>query len=222
MAPVLGYWSARGLVQPIRFMLEYAGAKYEEKQYNGGPAPDFSRAEWTSVKDTIGLDFPNLPYYIDGDLKITESGAITRHLARKYGLDGATEEEKIKIDMAIGIMADLGRPQAMLFYSPDFETAKVPFIAEINTPLQKVSKLLGANNYIAGDKISFADFALFELLERYELLVPTCLSGFANLQAFKKRFTELPAIKKYMASPAFLKLKDRFNGRRAQIGTGTY
>ena len=31
-----------------------------------GPAPDFDKSDFHNVKDQIGLDFPNLPYYIDG------------------------------------------------------------------------------------------------------------------------------------------------------------
>ena len=31
-----------------------------------------------------GLPLPNLPYYIDGDLKLTQSMAILRHLGRKH------------------------------------------------------------------------------------------------------------------------------------------
>ena len=40
-----------------------------------------------------------LPYYIDGDLKICESSAIIRHIARKHNLYGATEREAARADM---------------------------------------------------------------------------------------------------------------------------
>ncbi|TOF72058.1 hypothetical protein CGJ15_27680, partial [Vibrio parahaemolyticus] len=64
-------------------MLEYLGTEYEEKFYNFGPAPDFDRSEWLNEKFKLGLDLPNLPYYIDGDIKITQSHAILRHLGRQ-------------------------------------------------------------------------------------------------------------------------------------------
>lgn len=68
MAPiVLGYWDIRGLAQPIRMILEHAGADYKDTQYSCGPAPDYDRSAWTSVKYTLALDFPNLPYLIDGN-----------------------------------------------------------------------------------------------------------------------------------------------------------
>ncbi|CAG0910166.1 unnamed protein product, partial [Darwinula stevensoni] len=50
--------------------------------------------------DGLGLDFPNLPYYIDGDVKLSQSLSIIRHLGRKHGLYGQTEEEQCRQDMA--------------------------------------------------------------------------------------------------------------------------
>ena len=43
-----------------------------------------------------GLDFPNLPYYMEGDLKLTQSNAILRHLARKHDLMGQTSAERAR------------------------------------------------------------------------------------------------------------------------------
>jgi len=40
------------------------------------------------IKHSLGLDFPNLPYYIDGEVKLTQTNAILRHISRKHGLDG--------------------------------------------------------------------------------------------------------------------------------------
>ena len=47
-------------------ILEYAGVEYNNVMYSCGPAPTYDRSSWTNVKNTLGLDFPNLPYYIDG------------------------------------------------------------------------------------------------------------------------------------------------------------
>ena len=42
-------------------------------------------------------DFPNLPWMIDGDVKITQSLAILKYIARKHGLshDGTQKGEAI-------------------------------------------------------------------------------------------------------------------------------
>ena len=99
MAPItLAYWDIRGLAQPIRMLLEYSGANYKDIRYKCGDAPGFDLSEWTSVKFKLGLDFPNLPYLIDGSIKVTQSNAILRYLGRKFGLDGKTEEDKVSRD----------------------------------------------------------------------------------------------------------------------------
>ncbi len=52
--------------QPIRLLLAYTETEHEEKFYKLGPAPEFDKSDFQNVKDSLGLDFPNLPYYIDG------------------------------------------------------------------------------------------------------------------------------------------------------------
>ena len=50
-------------------------------------------------KFTLGLEFPNLPYWIEGDLKLTQSVAILRHVARKANLFGKSDIEQAKLDV---------------------------------------------------------------------------------------------------------------------------
>jgi hypothetical protein len=52
-----------------RLLLEYTGTKYEDKKLACGPAPTFDRSAWTDQKFSLGLDFPNLPYYIDEEVR---------------------------------------------------------------------------------------------------------------------------------------------------------
>ena len=64
------------------------------KEYEMDGPPDFSKACWFDVKFTLGMDFPNLPYFIDGDLKLSETAAIHRYIADKWDpkLLGTTPE----------------------------------------------------------------------------------------------------------------------------------
>lgn len=54
------------LAQPIRLLLEYTKTPFEDRKVSCGPAPEYDRSAWTGIKNSLGLDFPNLPYYIDG------------------------------------------------------------------------------------------------------------------------------------------------------------
>jgi len=50
----------------------------------------WDRTEWTNVKATAefqdGFAFPNLPYLVDGDVKISQSTAMLKYIARKFDI----------------------------------------------------------------------------------------------------------------------------------------
>ncbi len=83
--PTLGYWKIRGLASQIRYEMVYLGVDFDEHQYEQGDAPDFDRSSWLNVKETLGLQFPNLPYLLDGNFKLTETNAIMKYIANKFG-----------------------------------------------------------------------------------------------------------------------------------------
>lgn len=224
MAPILGYWAIRGRAQPIRFLLEFTGTEYEDKQYNFGPPPTFDASEWRDEKTELGLLLPNLPYYIDEDedIKITETSAILRHLARKNNLVGSSETDMIKVDMAFGLIDGMNTENAALGFNRNFEDAKEAYVANIGGRLQKLSDLLGDGDYILGDEMSFVDFCLNEALDRFEMIEPDCISAFSSLKAFHDRISELSAIAEYLESEKFEKIKTRFNVRMALVGAGEY
>lgn len=72
MAPVLGYWDLRGLTSSIRNLLHYKEVEFVDKLYKIGPAPEYDNSQWLSDKPTLDVHFPNLPYYIDGDVKLSQ------------------------------------------------------------------------------------------------------------------------------------------------------
>jgi len=57
---------------------------------------------------------------IDGDVKLTQSSAILHHIARKVKLDGATDEEKRRIDVVEAEFADLKQAYGGICYTPEF------------------------------------------------------------------------------------------------------
>jgi glutathione S-transferase len=125
--------------------LAYTETEYTEKTYDlDASAPE--KSNWFAEKFTLGMPFPNLPYYIDGilfsiqfnflfydflsllgDITLTESNAVARYIARKNGLDGQTEQEKLTIDMfenlTYNFHIDLGR----VCYGPEFVITELLF-----------------------------------------------------------------------------------------------
>ena len=89
--PTLAYWDIRGVAEPIRALLHYAGVDFNDKRYPFGPGKtrqelDSIKQHWYKDKFSLGLDFPNLPHWIEGDLKLTQTLAILKYLARNNGL----------------------------------------------------------------------------------------------------------------------------------------
>ena len=56
----------------------------------------------------------------EGDLKLTQSMAIVRHLARKFNLVGQTEAECARADMIVDVLGDYRVPLVQMCYNPDF------------------------------------------------------------------------------------------------------
>lgn len=215
MAPLLGYWKLRGLGNAIKFLLEYVGDEYEEKVYNYGPAPEYSLSEWLSDKDNLGLLLPNLPYYIDGDIKIVQSNSILRYIGRKHNLCGTNEKEKILVDILADQATDIRVAYVRLVYR-FFDKERDIYFENFQKLLKYLSEVMGEHKWFVGDNITFPDFVLYEHLAVHRAIESTCLDNFPNLKAFMNRFEELPAIKRYMATPKFISYP--LNGPMAFIG----
>merc|ERR1711892_531587 len=191
MAPTLCYWNSRGLGQPIRLLLEFTGTEFEDRKLTMEGAPTYDKSCWTDIKDTLGLDFPNLPYFVDGDIKITQSNAILRHIGRRNGI-------------------------ARLAYNPDYDTLLPQYIERLPSVLGPFSKFLAANPWFVGQKVTFVDFPMYELLDQLRTMVPNCLNSFPNLMEFLDRFEKLPKIAAYMKSSRFMSAP--INNKHAKFG----
>uniref|UniRef100_A0A3P9PK40 glutathione transferase n=2 Tax=Poecilia reticulata TaxID=8081 RepID=A0A3P9PK40_POERE len=204
MAMVLAYWDIRGLAQPVRLLLEYTGTAYDEKFYTCGEAPDYDRSCWFGEKEKLGIDFPNLPYLLDGDRKITQSNAIMRYIARKHNLCGETEDEKVRVDLLENQAMDFRNGFVRLCYT-DFEKLKPGYLSSLQGTLKQFSDFLGDRKWFAGDKITFVDFVMYELLDQHRMFHSSCLDDFKNLKDFLDRFEALEKIAAYMKSSRFIK-----------------
>ncbi|ESO90540.1 hypothetical protein LOTGIDRAFT_233779 [Lottia gigantea] len=203
--PKLGYWKIRGLAQPIRFLLNYVGEEFEDVQYEQGEAPGYSVEEWTKVKYTLGLDFPNLPYYIDGNVSMTQSNTILRYIGGKHDLLGKTVKEKVACDMMTENAMDFRNGVVRLVYNPDYKKLVGDYFKNLPDTLTKFENYLGSKPWFAGDKITICDFPMYELLDQQRIMSPGCLDKFPKLCSFLNRFEAEPKNKAYMSGPNFIK-----------------
>ncbi|CAH8437025.1 unnamed protein product [Heterobilharzia americana] len=199
MAPKLGYWKIRGLVQPIRLLLEYLGDEYEERLY-GRDEGD----EWQKDKFSLGLDFPNLPYFIDGDVKITQSMAILRYVSDKHNMLGNCPKERAQISMLEGAILDIRYGVSRIAYNKEYENLKVDFLNKLPGMLKMFSDFLSSRTYLNGNSITHLDFMLYDALDVVLYMDKNCLNNFPKLVEFKQRIENLPRIKAYMKSDRFI------------------
>uniref|UniRef100_A0A672UXA4 Glutathione S-transferase n=1 Tax=Strigops habroptila TaxID=2489341 RepID=A0A672UXA4_STRHB len=239
---VLGYWDIRGLAHAIRLLLEYTETPYEDKLYSCGEAPDYDKSQWINEKEKLGLDFPNLPYFIDGNVKLTQSNAILRYIARKHNMCGETEEEMLRLDMLENHIMDFRMSLVMVCYNPDFEKLKPGYLEQLPGKLKLFSNFLGDRKWFVGEKVplgprrvamgagggglsslcphcpqlTFVDFLMFDVLDQNRIFEPKCLEPFKNLKDFMDRFGALEKVAAYMKSSRFLKMA--INNKMAKWG----
>ncbi|KAH9363368.1 hypothetical protein HPB48_006474 [Haemaphysalis longicornis] len=206
MAPTVGYWDVRCWAQPIRNLLVYKGVEFDDRRYKFGPEPEFDREDWYKEKFSLGLRFPNLPYYIDEDAKITQSMAIMRYLGRKYDLAASEdEEEQLEMDSLEQHARDLSWSLIMAVISPDFDEARRKYEENLENLLRPWDEQLQEKTWVIGDRLTYVDFLLYEALDWNHELSTDAFEGFPALTAYLERFEELPNIAEYFTSDNYSK-----------------
>ncbi len=82
--------------------------------------------------------------------------------------------------------------------------------------LEKLSKVLGKNDWLCGKDITYIDFLFHETLDCLFKHNPDILK-FPNLTDYLRRFKELPKIKEYMSSPRWVEVPFLMPGK-AKLG----
>ena len=216
----LGYWKIRGLAEPIRMLLEYLGVPYKDELYECGPAPEFTRESWTKVKYNLDLEFPNLPYLIDGSLKFTESVAIIRYICNKYEpkLMGTKLEEIAYVDMTMGVLSDLITNKSITMYLGKDNPVALSRIDSMNAAIKNIAKVLEKNKYLVGDKLTFVDFVCAEIMESINDLLDPIFTTYPSIKKHFDEIANLPNIKKYRTSERYLKDPFPYNNKMAKFG----
>ena len=192
MAPVLGYLAVRGLGQPIRYLLAYIGIDFEECRYTGT-----QDRKWLDVKFNLGMDLPSLPYYIDDEVKLSQSNSIMRYLANQHGLAGDTLEDSGRADMYAQDLMDLRGGLSRTAFSHAFDEAKEAHIKQLKYKLAQYEAILKDNDWFLGDKLSYVDFLAYEFLINHKMFDSSSFYDFTEVNDFLNRFEKIPQIKRY-------------------------
>lgn len=195
------YFPIRGRAEQIRLLLAYTGT----------PFTDTAVTDWPGYKSKTPLG--QLPVLIDRtsgeEWAIPQSAAILRHLARTLGVYGANEREHVLADIVAETVVDVRArfiPVAMAarFQTPAETVAK--YWAEgVNQNLEILNTLLSrsaapAAGFFVGEKPTYADLMVFDVLDGHVQIKPSCLDNQPGLKAFHDRIRNLPSIASYLAS----------------------
>ncbi|EFO27159.1 hypothetical protein LOAG_01321 [Loa loa] len=199
---------ALSLAEPIRLLLVDQGINFIDDRIN--------KSDWPIIKSHF--QFEQLPCLYDGDQQIVQSGAILRHLARKHDLNGGNELETTYIDMFYEGLRDLHSKYTKIIYQT-YDTEKDSYTKDVlPVELTKFERLLATRdngkNFILGDKISFADFVLFEEVDIHQILDPHCLDKFPLLKAYRQRMEDRPRLKEYYEQRNAAKIPVNGNGKQ--------
>ncbi|KAI1289717.1 Glutathione S-transferase [Halotydeus destructor] len=199
--PVLGYWDIRGLCEPIRFLLHHVGADFEDRRY---PATqDGAKIWYGSDRENLGFDFPNLPYWIEGDVTATQSITVLRHAARKYNLIGKPEDV-LRIELAEQQADGMRVNMLNMAYNMDsYEIYKKRRLDNLPKEVEEFTKFLGDRKFVTGNEVTYVDFLWYHTLDYYRQFEPTAFEGKDSIAAYQKRIEQLPNIAKYIQSPTY-------------------
>ncbi|XP_064415736.1 glutathione S-transferase P isoform X2 [Latimeria chalumnae] len=148
--------------------------------------------------------FGQLPKFQDGDFTLFQSNSMLRYLARAHDLYGANRHEAALIDMLNDGVEDLRLKYIRLIYN-DYDTGKAKYVDEVLPgELKYFEQLLLKNNggkgFFVGNKISYADYNLLDLLLNHQVLSPNCLKDFPLLSSYVQRLSAHPQLKAYLES----------------------
>jgi glutathione S-transferase len=189
----IGYWKLRGRGQVLRHLCAYTGLNWTEKNYENA-------GEWFAIGDKtkLGLDFPNLPYLISGDFKLTESLAIANYIIRKSGrpeLLGKSVEDNARVEMVLFMLDEIHNPTINMFFSPNHETEKVRlFDSKIKAKIEELNKFIGEKDFTLG-YLTLADFKIAEASYYFEKLYTGHEEHFKKLVGIRERVENLPEIR---------------------------
>lgn len=193
----LGYWKIRGLAQYLRHLLSYTETEFQEIQYD-------NQDRWFKEdKLNLGLDFPNIPYLIDGDFKLTESSAIAKYIIKRSGktdLLGKNTRDQGKVDALISVINDALKDIRGLFWNKDHETLKIELLEKARPKFNYIKDFVGDRQFALG-YLTLVDFVLAENLAYFETLFPSEHKTYDFWWRIRHNFEELPGVKAYYKRP---------------------
>jgi glutathione S-transferase len=186
----LSYFDGRGLGEISRLVFTAAGVAFEDFRYG-----DSSERKFPDDKSTFTFEkMPEL--LVDGKVKIAQSKAIERFLARRFGLMGSNDIEAARIDMFVEQVRDIVADWYKIKDDKD-KLAKF-WENEFNNHLRVLNKNVDASGHLVGGKLSLADIHVYYALDTFKDGTPVT-EKYPNLAKIRDTVANNDKIKAYVA-----------------------
>jgi len=200
----LEYFAIRALGELPRLLLEVLEVPYDSVYHFGGGyykpyAP-----------------FGQMPLYREGSMLLSQSGAICRHIANKFGIAGDCPASKAKVDMYFELAKDIKSKKSAIY-----DMQGHPDAAKLHQFLVPAEAACDGKFFV-GKKLTLADVAMFEALHTMVELAPDSLDKYPSLEAFVATFAARPQVAAYLASERRLPLTPNETGKQAHSGIKGY
>ena len=205
----LSYFNVRGLAETSRLLLAIGGEDYTDFRY---PLDVVDISVFNFKKDEFDADkadgklvksLNKVPFLeVDGEV-ISQSKAIERFLAKRFGLFGSSDVEVAQIDSICEYVVDFKREyQKVRALEGDAreEGMKVWFGETLVERLQALDVIVG-ETYSVGGKVSLADVVLYNFLTGFFDNVEGATAATAtapHIQSVVAKVAELDSVKQWL------------------------
>nr|UOU03302.1 glutathione S-transferase sigma 12/13-2 [Brachionus rubens] len=180
----LTYFNGRGRAELTRLIFTAAGAQFEDHRIEFSSWPAIGKAD---------APLGQLPYLTVDGVKIPQSVAFARLIAKRFKMAGSDDLEQAKVDAVVDSVTDLQNAYYLkVFRAKDDERAAVvdKFLAEDAVShlerLEKIATLYGNEGFSVGGSLTWADLHLFDVTSTLLPLSATVLDKYPRVSAIRK------------------------------------
>merc|ERR1711874_622239 len=204
MAPNISiiYFAIRARAECARMILAYGCIPYTDTDCQKHFAMSFAEA-----KKCGKLPFGQLPLLsIEDKTLLAQSGAIDRYLASLVNTPGFVPTDPVKraeCDMIYETVEDMIRimPIVNVWTGEKWKQEKEEYFSKtLPGKLPSLVGLLGNKKYFCGNLVTYADFALYTIMDLIRLVEPNVIKKYSILVQWMARIESLPGVKDYLFS----------------------
>lgn len=194
--PRIVYFDIRGRIEALRLMFEDLGVEYQDDRVSG--------ADWEKHRVTLPLPFGQLPLYEEGSLRLVQSRAIRRHVARVHGLSGRSQADAALCDMVDEAIEEVRELFWHFIWRSERDLLRSAFVAEEFAPrvmqLENWLAERGTEEHWLGKQPTYADYLGYHFTDELGVFFPELSERCPHLAAFRAGFAKRPRIAPYLAS----------------------